>query len=442
MSAKCDQCGVQTEIPESFFKERKTFKTSIRTLCPTCHAKSHLSYLKWVFISYFAIGGLGLIYRWFLPTEGIGWYLLNLFFFEVFLVATILPHEFGHAFAARLLGFRTFKIVIGFGKIILIKKLFGFETEFRPIPLGGVTIAVHRDKNWFRLKQFSYIFAGPLVNLLLCLSIRLLFPSIDFWRFGNLMHGLAFGQVFFYANVYVLIVNLWPREILTSAGKIPSDGLSLFKTLFLKQKAMDENHAAWFMIEGLELRRKCLPAEALVWIERGLQLYPENINLLNLYGVILIELKEYEKAREYFLKLLSRAGSPPAMQALFQNNIAYLDALIGRADLLAEADDFSQKALAVLGWHPAIKGTRGTVLLELGDFDHAIPLLLAAMNEQDELTNKAQNACFVSIAEAKRGNLLDSRKYLDEAKKLMPTCFLLERAETTLKNASIKTASI
>jgi tetratricopeptide (TPR) repeat protein len=441
MPAKCDQCGVQTEIQESFFKKRKAFRTSIRTLCPACHAKSHLVYLKWGFISNFAIGGLGLIYRWLLPNEGIGWYLLNLFFFQIFLVVTILPHELGHAFAARLLGFRVFKIVIGFGKTILTKKLFGFETEFRPLPLGGVTIAVHRDKNWFRLKQFAYIFSGPLVNLLLCLSIWLFFSSIDFWRFSNLMHGLALEQVFFYANVYVLIANLWPREILTSAGKIPSDGLSLGKTLFLKQKTMDENHAAWFAIEGLELRRKCLPTEALVWIERGLQFYPENINILNLYGVLLLELKQYEKARECFLKLLSRADNPPAMQALFQNNIAYLDALIGRADLLAEADDFSQKALATLGWHPAIKGTRGTVLLELGDFDKAIPLLLSAMNDQDDLTNKAQNACFVSIAEAKRGNLTDSKKYLDEARRLMPTCFLLERTTKEFQNATKASAT-
>lgn len=360
MPAKCDRCGIQTKISESFFKERKAFRTSIRTLCPACHSKSRLSYLKWVFISNFGLGALGLFYRWLLPSEDVGWCLLNLFFFEMFLAATILPHELGHAFAARFLGFRVFKIYIGFGKTIFTKKLFGFETEFKPIPLGGVTFAVHKDKKWFRLKQFGYIVAGPLVNFLLGLIIFLIFPSIDFWHFSNLMHGLAFGQVFLYANVYVLVVNLWPRKIKTPAGETSSDGLHLCKTLFLKQKTVDENHAAWFLIEGLELRRLCEPVEALVWVENGLKLYPENVPLQNLYGVLLIESKDYEKARECFLKLLSRENNPPVMLALFQNNIAYLDALIGRSNLLAEADELSQKALASLGWHPSIKGTRGT----------------------------------------------------------------------------------
>ncbi len=434
MSAKCDRCGAQTEISESFFEKRKAFRKSIRTLCPNCNGKAHLSYQKWVFISFFAIGGLGIFYRWLLPNEGIGWYLLNLFFFYLFLVVTILPHELGHAFAARLLGFKVSKIVMGFGKTIFTKKLFGIEIEFRPILLGGVTLAAHKDKDWFRLKQFGFILAGPLVNVLLILFICLLFPATDFWRFGNLMHGLALAQIFLYTNIYKLIVNLWPRTILTSAGKIPSDGLSLCKTWFLEQKAMDDNHAAWFLIEALELQRKGQPVEAIAWIEKGLQLYPENINLQNCNGIFLIEAREYEKARECFLKLLSQTNNPLTTQAFFQNNIAYVDALSGRADLLAEADDFSQKTLAILGWHPAIKGTRGTVLLELGDFDQAIPLLLAAMNEQVEISNKAQNACFISIAEAKRGDLTAGKKYLDEARRLMPTCFLLERAENVLKN--------
>ncbi|HEY4417311.1 MAG TPA: hypothetical protein VGO57_16590, partial [Verrucomicrobiae bacterium] len=216
----------------------------------------------------------------------------------------------------------------------------------------------------------------------------------------------------------------------------------LCQVFFLRQKNIDENLAARFLLEGLELHWAGRPSESLAWVENGLKLYPQNIHLLNLYGVLLIELTEYEKAREGFSKLLERADNPPMMQALFQNNLAYLNALIGRADLLAEADELSQKTLATIGWHPSIKGTRGTVLLALGKPDEAIPLLLAAMQEQVEITNKAQNACWISMAEARRGNLTESKKFLDEAGKLLPSCFLLERALNELHIATLKQTAL
>lgn len=441
MAVKCDRCGVETEISESFFKKRKAFSSNIRTLCPLCQSKSEVSTLKWIFLSNFAVGGLGVIYLLLLPAEGIGWYLINLFFFEIFLALTILPHELGHAFAARLMGLRVFKLFIGFGQPIFTKNLFGFETEFRVIPLGGVTLAAHQDKNRFRLKQLGYIFAGPLVSLLLGLSVLFFVPFQELWHFGKIEHGLALGQVFFFANLFILAITLWPHQVLTPAGKISSDGKLLWETLFLKQKTKDDNHAARFALEGMTFHRKGQIAEALIWIEKGRELYPDNVLLLNLFGIILLESKQYEKARDCFVKILAHADNTPVVRGLFLNNIAYVDALLGDSNLLTEADDYSQKALAILGWHPSIRGTRGTVLLGLGNVEQAIPLLRGAMNEHDTASNKAQNACFISIAEAQRGNLTESKKYLDEAGRLMPTCFLLERTETAFRNAVAKASA-
>lgn len=76
--------------------------------------------------------------------------------------------------------------------------------------------------------------------------------------------------------------------------------------------------------------------------------------------------------------------------------------------------------------------------MELGKLDEAVPLLRDAMDKHDEPINKAQNACFVSIAEARRGNLAESKKFLDEARMLMPTCFLLERATNEFQIAFAK----
>jgi tetratricopeptide (TPR) repeat protein len=118
------------------------------------------------------------------------------------------------------------------------------------------------------------------------------------------------------------------------------------------------------------------------------------------------------------------------------NNVAYVDALLGGSEHLAEADRYSKEAMSLIGWMPAVRGTRGTTLLELGMIEDAIGLLRESMEHADNTSGKAQNACFISMGEARRGNLAESRKYLDEAKKLLPDCFLLERATIEYKNAA------
>lgn len=98
--------------------------------------------------------------------------------------------------------------------------------------------------------------------------------------------------------------------------------------------------------------------------------------------------------------------------------------------------------MALLGWMPAIKGTRGTTLLELGRTEEALRLLRDSMEQHDDPAGKAENACFIAIGEATLGNFVQSRRYLEEARKLAPKCFLLERAEAALAvRASASTAS-
>ncbi|MCS1408664.1 MAG: Regulator of sigma-E protease RseP [Verrucomicrobia subdivision 3 bacterium] len=85
-------------------------------------------------------------------------------------MAAIIPHEFGHAVAARACGLKVFRIHMGFGRTFLRRPVLGFETEFKVIPLGGSTIALPvTDK--FRRKWFLYVLAGPTANLLLCVAV-------------------------------------------------------------------------------------------------------------------------------------------------------------------------------------------------------------------------------------------------------------------------------
>jgi len=438
MAIACDKCGIETEIPEAFIKQRKSFRRSFRNECPRCYAESQLAHQRRSLLWNLAYGALGLVLVLTVPDRISGWLLLNLFFFQVFLIASILPHEFGHALVARWLGFRVFKVYVGFGKTLFTRNLFGFQTEFRAIPLGGFALATPTDARLFRLKQLAFIFAGPLANLLLCAVALLFVPLHQLWDFGLLGQTLSPGQVFLYANLFILVQNLWPHTFNTPIGKLASDGKLLWQTLFAKTDMVNNAMAARYVLEAMNHHEKQQNIEALTWVEQGLASFPDNFLLLNWRGILLLEQKHYQAAGDCFKTLLARSDNSPAVRALMLNNVAYVDALLGGVERLAEADRYSQEAMSLIGWMPAVKGTRGTALLESGKIEDALVLLHESMKHADNPSGKAQNACFISMAEARRGNLAESRKYLDEAKKLTPDCFLLERATIEFQNAAAK----
>ena len=440
MSAKCNRCGIETNLDATFFKARKSFSRSIQTYCPTCWLKQQHSTAKWVALSNLGFGALGLLLWLTLPEIGFGRFLINLFFFHLFLVLTIVPHELGHAWMARLLGMRVFKIYVGSGKTLFTFRWFGFEFEFRPVPSGGVVVAAHRSIERLRLKQFAFVLAGPAMNLLLAVAIWPFLDSDQLWSFRPMEKGLQPGLVFFYANLAVLLENLLPHIVATAFGPLPSDGKQLFMAFFLSREKQELHHRASFVMEAAVCYQQGDYAGARTWVQKGLALYPDHETLLNWHGVIALELGEYRQARECFLNLLHRDNQDPRMRPLVLNNIAYANALLGGDDLLKEADTLSVEALAAMGWVPAIRGTRGTVLVAMGKFEEGIPLLHEAMSQAVSLGHKAQNACLIAEAEWRRGNLSVARNYLEEARKLDPRCSLLPRAESILREATIPRA--
>ena len=75
-------------------------------------------------------------------------------------------------------------------------------------------------------------------------------------------------------------------------------------------------------------------------------------------------------------------------------------------------------------------------MVESGKIEEAVELLRVSMEQADDVHGKAQNACCIAIAESRRGNYAEAGKYLEEARKLDPDCFLLNRAKVFLRSTS------
>jgi len=436
MAIQCNKCGLATDLPEAFFKERASFRRRVRHLCPQCHEARVLRVLKGNLWWSLGVGGLGLVLVLALPELGSGWFLLNVFFFEAFLVAAIVPHEFGHALVGRWLGLRVFKVFIGSGRTITRCKVLGIDTELKAVPLGGFTFMTPVEERWCRLKQFVSVLAGPFMSLVFCLVVLLFLPFDALWPLGFLNDGLAPGQVFFYANLLVLATNLWPRRFISPLGKLSNDGRLLFEIAFMKRERIQEVLAWRHVMEAWVAHNEHRLDEAIAWVESGLACFADNFHLLNFRGVLLLETGRFQEASDCFETLKARGDLDPGMRAFIANNIAYAKLLAGGPASLVEADRRSEEAVSLIGWVPAIRGTRGAVLLELGRIDEALPLLRDSMERAETTSGKAQNACWIAIAEYRRGQHDEASKFLKEARRLDAKCILLNRATQAVKPVS------
>jgi len=435
---KCHYCGIESEIEQAFCKVRRSFSHKFQWTCMQCWQNRRAKRFKYVLGYWLASALVALGFLLFPSLKGVGYLFLNCLLLDLSLLLTVLPHEFGHALAGKLAGFRVFTVIAGSGNTFYKRRLMGFDLELKSMPFGGMTILTPKSDRNFKLKYAFCIFAGPLVNLLVVLMLFLTMPR-PIWPHGNfgqfqenpfvifLGQRLMPLQMILAANIWVLAWNLWPRHINSIAGRIANDGLTLLKIPFMKRERIARLLTMTYVYEALGADQEKKYDKTQRWCEEGLAKYPENQLLVSQLGVTFLQRGLYQEARCLFYKQVQLNTSDPAQNALALNNLAYADIMLGNAELLVEADDCSRKAMEKLPWMAAIKGTRGNVLVELGQIEQGIVLLQESMRDGESASSKAENACHIAVAEKKRGNMEECRRYLEMARSLDPDCLLLKK---------------
>lgn len=370
-----------------------------------------------------------------------GFYFLNWILFDLCLMFTILPHELGHAAMAKLVGFRVFRVVAGSGKTFYMRRISEFVMELKRIPFSGATLMAPKEREGVRWKYALSIIGGPAVNFVLVLVVYAVAPR-PFWpptadsfsenpgRFFFELFGtqLLPVQLIVITNLYVMAYNLWPHLLRRPYGIIPSDGLALWRAMFMKEERVKELLASYYTGEANECYLNRRYAEAQNWAETGLKEFPGNEALTNFLGVALLEQRRYEEARKLFLKQIDPPTKNVVIHTFALNNLAYANVLAEDASLLDEAEKCSSLAMAKMAWNPAIKGTRGAVLVEMDRIQEGVKLLLEAVAGHEKTESKAINACFLAIGERRLGHAEAADSYLKMAEALDPTCPLLDRA--------------
>ena len=229
MSATCHRCGAFDPAGNVFRGERIPFRGT-RIYCPKCHARLEEKFLLGMFALNLVFGLIGFTVLWSNPSSTVGHVFANVFLVQIVILPSVIIHEFAHALIGKLSGLTVLKIWIGRGKTLLRANLFGFDTEFKMIPVGGITFLTHGFKDKLRFRYFLAILAGPLINAMILIAAW----KFVAWRNFSIENSIQLPAFIVFAQAFILIENLLPYRIQTALGRLCTDGLSLFQLLASK----------------------------------------------------------------------------------------------------------------------------------------------------------------------------------------------------------------
>jgi len=432
MAIRCHACGSESELEIGFEKRRSSFRRRVEPLCPSCGQRRRQRELKGLlrFTAGSALVAAPLLFV--APELPVAWLALNLLLLDLLIHLGTAIHEACHALSGRALGLKVFRIVLGCGRTQWKGPLFGTLVEWKAIPLGGMTLVAPVSPSAVRSRMAVTTLAGPLSNLALAALASLAHPEVlDFARYTQ---GFAPLEAWVFANLLLGVGSLIPFKQTTEVGPAPSDGLRLASLPFAGPTQIEEMLVSRYAMEVLTTREDGDEVQMLAWAERGFAAHPDHILTRDLLSLALLENDRWEQARTLYESQLEDPGILPEQRALIQNNLAYADFLSERDDRLDEANQLSAEALRALGWHPAIQGTRGAVLVALGESEAGIALLRSSLEKVFDPRDRARVECAVAIGLAQQGELEAAKAALEKARAADPRCQLLERASRSLRS--------
>jgi hypothetical protein len=340
----------------------------------------------------------------------------------------IVTHELGHALVGRALGYRIFEVSVGLGPRLVNVALGRTRVVVRILPIGGHTLLAPRSARLLPARDVFVALAGAGVNLFTVLW-ALTADLSNAFTFGILLVGSA-----------VVVENLLPRRVTNPIGVVQSDGLRAALALEADDRALTDALASRYVGEAYVSHLAGDHADALRWDERGLERFPGNRALEGDAAVALILLRRYAEGRDLLVSLLARDDLTTIQRALYRNNLAWADLMLGDPSLLPEAIDASKDAIAELPDQPAVKGTRAYALIVQGAIEDGLVLAAEALRRNATKEHRASNACVLAIGYARSGRLETARRHIVTAMRLAPDNELIDRAVAELEAASRTTA--
>jgi tetratricopeptide (TPR) repeat protein len=293
----------------------------------------------------------------------------NLLLSFVLLKLAIGIHEAGHLLFATFAGATPRRMILGHGHKIVEGKYKGIKIVLNSNFNSGFAYASFKNLKSIRAKLLVYISGGFLSNFAIAGFFLLL---ADFSGFSK---GIQLSTIVVLTNLFGGIAALVPHYFNYNGMRLYSDGLAILRIPFLKRSYLTDLASINEQLDAYDFFESRKYDEAIT-IYENLKSQNENLHMLNIYlSVAYLKKGAYERSVELLEACLPfiEDESLKAYKTHIDNGLAWTYLLQNR---LAEADTYSERAYRIEPGSVNVKGTRGSVLIEMGRFEEGKNLLI------------------------------------------------------------------
>jgi tetratricopeptide (TPR) repeat protein len=431
--ATCTMCGCTSPWRAAFAVVKDG--TLSRLCCPACatrlrtrHARANL----WVIAVALALLPLMLMSG---MKHGFDLVVVAFLMFSAWLYLLVIPHELGHAVAARLVRAPAFAIQVGAEPWLLDRNLGGIRWRIGKYLGGGVTYHLPCDEGRLRARAIFIMLGGPLANLLIAavaFVLAWIAPPSSIYTLLWLTLGLA--------SMYQLVLNLWPRKFTLPAGEMLSDGANILRQLRGQatdkrlQRAAAHYYRARIAFDDQDF---ALARRAATRAHQSAPNTEWSAALAVTRAAACSESDDAEGAIALLLPLMETESKEDGVRAGICDNLAWAYLLRDEPELLERGLELVAVACHIAPWDRSYQLTRICLLAASANPGNArLEQATAILEKLRGLQLQRQNAAYAALARglvaAARGNPDEARAELANAQSLRATAAPLRVLERRL----------
>jgi len=338
----------------------------------------------------------------------------------------IAVHETGHAIAARLVGLELTSITIGHWRKLFSFRLGSFTVTVRAAPSSGYVAAKLSPNSFSAPRVVVFLLAGVATELI-PVGLAALGPDVPGIRsFGDL--ALVFGRITVLCiGTLQVLENLLPIEGIVAGDKHPTDGLQLLRLWKQRHQrpAQRQLFADGQKLDALRSAKRF--TEAIEFATNLARQHPDNEGFLPLIASLHLEAGDTHTAEAIWRSLLAHPCESKTKRAEQLDQLSCLALYYDRVELLPEAEAWNNEALRYAPDAITLKGTRGSILIELGRIDEGIVLEREVIKRSECKIDQAVGSAYLAKAYAAKGDFTEARRWIDKACAIDSDHFVVKR---------------
>ena len=339
----------------------------------------------------------------------------------------IIVHELGHLCGCLLAGWKPLSVHFGSGRSRTLFHRGDTSFQIGLNPFNGLVRVVAVKRDFYRLKYFLIVLAGPVATAALALT-ALALSIMDLPPLFHYLAGLCM------ITQFMLLAGLIIPHITRIDGqRRPNDSLLLWKILRMKKTQVETNFIQHRKALAVFYLKQDRIADATAVIEPAPQLPagPLNVKLQLLY-LQLMAVEKFQEARESMRHLSREMEGDAKIRAETLDALACIPLFSGYMELLDDAMDCIGRALIEAPEMITLKGTKASLLVEKGRLDEGMSMLEEVLAKTESDNDRAICKYYMALAYRRKGEVNRAHEWLRDAQKFAPQCLVRQRISQEL----------